>query len=200
MLGLVDASALFDAAVSEGDASVGTDSEGRSMREGPCEVTIIPKNASQSMPSPEEIDAPLYVPQSDAPENNTTVIPACEDTPDDASPKLPANLSTIQESVLVPGCTFSSCHDPINPAFGLDLKSDGLHERLMSHEVQHDTELPLIEPGDAEGSWFYRMVADCNPTAGGSEVAHMPRNSPDLMDPGFVAMIRDWIDAGASDD
>lgn len=201
MLGLVDADALFDAAVTEGDTAAGTDAEGRSLREGPCQVTMIPKNAAQSMPTPEEVEAPLYVPDSDSVEqNNTTVIPDCEDTPDDASATLPATLTSIQDSVLIPGCSFSSCHDPINPAFGLDLKSDGLHERLMNHEVQHDTDLPLVDPGNAEGSWLYQMVSECNPTANGAEVAHMPRNSPDLMNPGFVAMIRDWIDAGAADD
>jgi hypothetical protein len=45
------------------------------------------------------------------------------------------------------------------------------------------------------------MVSECQPTdAAGNVVSHMPLNSPRLSDPGLVAAVREWIEAGAADD
>ena len=86
MLGLVEGAALFDALVGSGDTEVGTDPEGRNMREGPCTVTMLPKNANQGMPTQEEIDAPLYVPTTAQGPDDVTVVPECEDTDGDQPP------------------------------------------------------------------------------------------------------------------
>jgi len=58
-----------------------------------------------------------------------------------------------------------------------------------------------VAPGDPEGSWLYRVVAQCRPEdAAGNVVSHMPLNSPKLSDPGLVAALREWIEAGAQGD
>lgn len=196
MLGLVEGDALFDAGVNSGDMITGTDADGRELHEGPCTVTMLPKNANQAMPSDEEIAAPLYAPPSDEDPNVVTVVPECEDTPDAEPAKFAPTLSTIKGAIFVPSCAYSSCHDAVNPAFGLDLVSDGLHDRLLAHQVQHDTTMPLIDPGNADGSWLYHMMSDCEPAAG---VTPMPRNAPNLLEPGLVATVREWIDGGAAD-
>lgn len=198
MLGLVEGAAMFDAAVTGGDAEAGTDAEGRNLREGPCTVTMLPKNANQAMPTQEEIDAPLYVPFTEDTPNNVTVVPECEDTPAAEPARFAPTLSTIHGSVFVPSCAYSACHGATNPAFGLDLSTaDGLHQRLTDHAVQHDTTLPLIAPGNAEGSWLYQIMSECDPGAG---VLPMPRNTQSLLEAGLVATVREWINAGAQDD
>lgn len=198
MLGLVEGAALFDAAVTSGDAETGTDPDGRNMRSGPCTVTMLPKNANQGMPTPEEIDAPLYVPDTAQGPDDVTVVPECVDVPDDVPAKFAPTLSAIHGSIFVPSCAYSSCHDADNPAFDLDLATrDGLHQRLMDHAVQHTTPMPLVEPGDAAGSWLYTIMSDCEPAA---NVAPMPRNAPNLLEAGLVGTLREWIEAGAADD
>jgi hypothetical protein len=55
------------------------------------------------------------------------------------------------------------------------------------------SQLPLVAPGDPEGSWLYRRVSRCAPDG----AAHMSLNSPTLLDPSVVALVREWIAAGA---
>jgi hypothetical protein len=125
-------------------------------------------------------------------------VPPCVDTPELALAEPPATLPSIQSAVFRGSCTFSACHDDLAPAAGLDLRSDGLYERLLHHQVFSDTDLPLLRPGDAEGSWLFRLLSRCEPTdRSGRVVAHMPRNSPTLLPPELVAKVRDWILAGA---
>ena len=61
--------------------------------------------------------------------------------------------------------------------------------------------LPLVAPGDPEGSWLYRVLSRCEPhNDSGFIVPHMPRNAPALLDDGLVAIVRAWIEAGAPAD
>ncbi|MCA9684511.1 MAG: hypothetical protein KC457_20155, partial [Myxococcales bacterium] len=56
----------------------------------------------------------------------------------------------------------------------------------------------LIEPGDPQASWLYQLLASCEPQDGqGKVVAHMPLNAPILLADGNVALLREWIAAGA---
>jgi hypothetical protein len=163
-------------------------------------VTMLPRNEQQTMPAQEEIDAPLYVPESAEDPGATTVIPECTDSPEDEPAEFAPTLSTIRGSVFTPSCTFSSCHDAINPPFGLDLETEaGLHDRLLNHDVQNATSMPLVAPGDAQNSWLYHMMSDCQPMSDTGAVVPMPRNAPELLEPGLVATIRQWIDDGAED-
>jgi hypothetical protein len=58
----------------------------------------------------------------------------------------------------------------------------------------------LVKPGDPAGSYLYQLVSQCAPrTSTGAAVNHMPLNAPQLLDPASVALIRNWIQAGAAD-
>ncbi|MEX1362717.1 MAG: hypothetical protein AB1Z98_06295 [Nannocystaceae bacterium] len=198
MLGLADSKVLMDASASNGSI-VGTDGE-ILLHESACDVIGLPKNAAQSMPTEDEIAAPLYVPPSDPSDADLPPVDDCVDVPFDAPAAGPGSLQRVRDTLLVSSCQFSSCHAGGNAAAGLDLAADDLHTELLDHVVQGNTTLPLIAPGDPEGSWLYRLVAECNPTdADGNAVAHMPLNSPQLSRPELVAVLRDWIAAGALD-
>jgi hypothetical protein len=199
MLGLADSAVMMDASVPAG--SIVGEQDGILLNEGPCTVIGLPKNEAQSMPSPEEIDGPLYVPPSDPADADLPPVPPCEDTPDDAQPQGPITLSSIRDTLFVSSCTFSSCHGAQGAAADLDLHGPDLHERLLNHEVAGNTMLPLVEPGDPEGSWLYQRIARCEPRdSAGASVATMPLNAPTLSDPRVVAKVRAWIEAGAPND
>ncbi|MCX4246088.1 hypothetical protein OEB96_36040 [Paraliomyxa miuraensis] len=199
MLGLADSAMLIDASASAGQV-VGTDGE-ILLNESSCSVLGLPKNAAQGMPTPEELEAPLYVPPSDPGDVGLPPVDECADVPADATPGTEATLSQVRDTLFVSTCQFSSCHAGGSAAAGLDLTAADLHAELLGHAVQADTALPLVAPGDPEGSWLYQLVARCQPQNGsGAVVPHMPLNSPRLSDPGLVAALREWIAAGAQDD
>ena len=159
------------------------------------------KNPAQGLPTESELAAPLYVPPSDPGDAGLPPVDECADVPGDAAPGTDATLSKLRDTLFVSTCQFSACHDGGNPAAGLDFGAADLHAELMGHAVQANTNLPLVAPGNPEESWLYRVVSECRPTDGsGGVVSHMPLNSPKLADPGLVAALREWIEAGAKDD
>jgi hypothetical protein len=199
MLGLADSAVLMDGSAYNNQV-VGTDGE-ILLNQSSCSVIGLPKNAAQGPPTADELAAPLYVPPGDPGDAGLPPVDECEDVPADAPPGTDATLSKVRDTLLVSTCQFSACHGSGNAAAGLDLAAADLHAALMDHVVQADTDLPLVAPGDPEGSWLYRVVSECNPTdASGNVVSHMPLNSPRLSDPGLVAALREWIEAGALDD
>ena len=102
---------------------------------------------------------------------------------------------------MLPSCAYASCHGNEPGSAGLHLRAADLHTELLSHDVQGATTLPLVAPGDPDGSWLYRLISQCEPTDdAGNAVAHMPRNAPTLADPALVARVRAWIEAGAPND
>jgi hypothetical protein len=201
MLGLADSDILMDAAATENNIVDGV-VDGVVMNHSACLGLALPRNAAQTLPSDEEREAPLYVPESLPDDSKLPPIPECVDTPDLVLAEPPATLSSIRETVLRGSCTFSACHDGIAPAAGLDLSSDGVHDNLLNHAIVFaDTELPLVAPGDPDGSWLMQLLSRCEPTDdAGITVNHMPRNSPTLLPPELVAKVRDWILSGALDD
>jgi hypothetical protein len=75
-----------------------------------------------------------------------------------------------------------------------------LHARLLSHQPAAPTDQALIAPGQPEASWLYTLLAQCDPhTRTGDHYPHTPYNSPALLEPALVALVRDWIAAGAPD-
>ena len=69
---------------------------------------------------------------------------------------------------------------------------------MLSHTTMANSDLPLVAPGDPDGSWLYRRIADCEPTdRAGNIMAHMPFNAPTLARAELVAKVRAWIAAGA---
>lgn len=199
MLGLADSAAIMDLSVSEGSAVVGQDGDVL-LNEGPCDPLVIAKNGAQTLPTEEEREMPMHVPPTDEEDVDLDPKKMCVDADAGASAS-GTTLSHLRGAVFVPGCIFSSCHDAKSPAAGLDLQSPDLHAALTNHSVVANVDAPLIKPGDPAGSWFYRIVSQCEPQDdGGGTVRHMPYNAPTLLPDEHVAAIEAWIAAGALDD
>ena len=197
MLGLADSRAIMDISVLVNSKPTGVEGDVL-LHEGPCQVLAFPENGAQTEPTAEEEAAPLYVPPGDAGDIDLEPLKQCVDADPSVPSKGAPSLRDIHGAIFAPGCVFSSCHDAKQPAAGLDLQSPGLHERLLAHAVAARVDVPLVAPGDAEGSWLYRIVSRCDPTdSEGQTVRHMPYNAPTLLTDGAVALIRAWINAGA---
>lgn len=194
MLGFAKADAIFDAWVLQDSEYIGNEN-GVEVYEGPCTRLVLPKSDRQSPPDDDEIAGDLYVPPSDVTDDFTTVE-ECVDTPPDPVPTLATTLTSVKENIFEVSCAFSACHDSTNPAFGLDLVSEGLHDRLLNHEPRGQSDLPLISAGDAEASWLYHAISKCDPGA----IGPMPQNSPVLLDEGLVGSVKAWIELGARND
>ncbi len=198
MLGLADSRTVIDASVGA-NTVVGTDGE-LLLNQGPCGVLSLPKDPAQSLPTDQELEVPLYVPPSDPSDEDLLPIDPCVDAPAASAPPVDASLTRLRDTLLVSSCQYSSCHDGAAAAAGLDLAAPDLHTELLDHVVQGPTDLPLVAPGDPEGSWLYRLVSRCEPTGRDDQaVAHMPLNSPRLADEVHIARLRGWIEAGAPD-
>lgn len=199
MLALVEADTLMDASV---EVTATTEMRGGvPVSTGECNVLSVPKHAAQGPPTDEEKAAELYVPDTAAGDRGIKPAPDCVDTPADAVAEGPATLTAVRAGVFLPRCSFSSCHGGgAGSRAGLDLQAEDLHAELLGHTVEGATDLPLIEPGDPDGSYLYRLVSRCEPVPGDAAVSHMPLNAPRLMPADHVALIRDWIAAGADDD
>ncbi len=199
MLGLADTNRLIDASVTAGSTAVGTDGDIVNF-EGQCGYLIVNKNAGQGPPSEAEIAGDLYVPPVDPNDENIPPIPECEDSDATVTSTIEPTLTSIREAVFTPSCAFSGCHGAASQAAGLDLQSAGLAARLSTHEVAANTTMPLVAPGDSEGSWLYQRVSRCAPVDDtGVALPNMPLNAPFLLNDEAVALVRDWIDAGALD-
>jgi hypothetical protein len=200
MLGLADSAVLMDGTVVTGSI-VGEEGD-IVLNEGNCQVIGLPKNDAQTMPSPDEIAGPLYVPPSSPGDADLPPVPECVDVDPAHAPHEPATLTSISATLFESTCLFSSCHGGDGAtAGGLDLRPEGLHARLMGHVVAGNTDLPLVAPGDPDGSWLYRRIADCAPVdRDGNPVQHMPFNAPTLSRAELVTKVRAWIAAGAADD
>lgn len=199
MLGLADSAVLMDAGVQSGEL-VGMDGE-ILMNEGTCNSLGLPKNESQTMPTPDEIAAPLYVPPSSPGDTDLPPVPTCVDHDPEAAALAPATLSSIRDTLFASSCTYSSCHGGPGTPSGLDLRAEDLHASLLGHTPTANTSMPLVDPGNPDNSWLVQLLSNCEPTDdAGNIVAHMPRNAPTLSDPALVAKVREWIAAGAQDD
>ena len=198
MLGFLSSPRIFVAQVNEHER-VG-DEPGLVRYEGLCAPVALGRRAKQhGMPTEEEMDHPIALPPTIEPDDGPLLEP-CRDQPADAQPSMEPTLETLHQDIFTPSCTYSSCHGAQNPQAGLDLLTrEGLGARLRAHAVKADTEMPLVDPGNPANSWIYELVSRCEPTdASGQVVAHMPLNAPQLLRPEVVALLRDWIAAGAT--
>lgn len=188
---LVDAPAVFNGVVTD-SLGVTRFEDGVPVTAGPCLWAGVPRGLAYEPPRDIEHSAPLYVPPSGS-EGPGVEPPTCADADPTAMPAAEGTFENVVEHVLSPWCSFSSCHGQTASA-GLDFTADDLHARLVAHDVAGPTTLPLVEPGDPEGSWLYRIVSRCEPAAG---TRPMPVNAPVLLDDATVAILRAWIEAGA---
>lgn len=104
----------------------------------------------------------------------------------------PPTFTQVDTEVLVPSCGFSSCHGA--GTGGLRIDGDGDYERLVDVVAQGDDTQTLVVPGDSEASYLVlKMVGDASIV--GDE---MPPNT--AISDERIALVRDWIDAGALND
>ena len=201
MLGLARTSVMMDAWV---DDTTNVDEglvDGIYRRRGDCEGIAVPANPAQQGPTEAERAGPLYLPPVLVDDEGLEPILPCIDVPADAAPEEPATFASIRETVLTPSCGFTACHDAENPAAGLDLVTDP-YAALIDRPVRSAiTTMPLVMPGDADRSWLYKLLSECEPTDDeGRIVASMPRNYSTLLDPAVVGKVRRWIERGAPND
>lgn len=86
-----------------------------------------------------------------------------------------------------------SCHAGVTPSGDLDLTADP-YDRIVGVPSTQVEGASLVVAGDAAGSWLYVKCAGEQ----GEEGTPMP--PPDGLDAGRLAVIEDWIDAGAAPD
>jgi mono/diheme cytochrome c family protein len=196
MLLLVESDLLMDGSVISGSTFVGKNEDVEEY-EGSCLIIGYPKSGAQGPPTEAEIAADLYVPEQAAGDVDLPPVPECIDADPDADPLQDVSLAGIRDTLFLPACAFSACHGA-GGAAGLDLTVPELHAALLGHDVQADTTMPLVAPGDPDGSWLLRVLSQCAPhDDSGGPVSHMPRNAPVLMDDAILATVRAWIAAGA---
>jgi hypothetical protein len=198
MLALIESDALLGSSVDLGNHPVGTDGD-VDLFSGTCLSIGLPKPPEQGMPTEQEILAPLYLPPVDPDDQDIPPIPQCKDSNPAVPPDGQPTLSRIKDVLFTPSCTYSSCHG-MNAAAGLQLDASDLHAQLMNHQPTQDTDRPLVAPGDPEGSHLYQLLAHCNPASTmGGVLPHMPLNAPFLLADDKIALVREWIEAGAPD-
>jgi hypothetical protein len=197
MLGLAESRVIIDATVT-GDTVAKGEQDGVFLFEGPCAMVALPKNPNQQPPTATEKSSPLNLP--DHGDAGIPPIPECTDHDDSIAPELEPTLSNVAAAVFQPSCSFNACHGHSAQAAGLNLQAPGLLAELLDHEVLGSPGASLIEPGDPDNSWLYQVMARCAPeTSNGGTASHMPRNAPVLLDDRSVALVREWIAAGAPD-
>lgn len=197
MLGFSNADAVMAGRVDDGSEVVGEE-DGIIQNEGPCSTTAVPPSEGQGMPTEEEKEGEMYMPEGDGGEE-LDPVPDCEDRPGTADPLREPTLSNLETDLFEVGCAFTSCHDAESPAAGLNFEAEDLHSELMNHEMVTPTDKPLVDPGNPEGSWLYEVTSNCEPETKNGTTSFMPRNSPTLLEPEVLAMIREWIERGAED-
>lgn len=176
---------------------VGEDEDGVKHRSGECLTVGSAKTGRQVPPVQAERDAPLYLPPLDPGDAELPPVPECHDADRGAAPVVAPTLAELRAALFTPACTFSSCHG-VGLAAGLDFAAEDLHTELLEHTPITSAGIPLVVPGDPDGSWLYRVLSECAPADGnGSVASHMPLNAPVLLDDGIVASVRAWIEAGA---
>jgi hypothetical protein len=183
-----------------GASYVGTDEDGVRHVSGGCLTIGVPKSGQQSMPTDDEIAAPLYLPPLDPNDAGVPPVPECRDADRSVPAGIEPTLAALKANLFAPACSFSACHSA-SAAGGLDLTAEDLHAELLEHDVVANISRPLVEPGDPDGSWLVDLLTKCEPADDdGNVLPHMPLNAPVLLDAALVNGVRAWIEAGAPAD
>jgi len=113
------------------------------------------------------------------------------------TPTLLAKFAAIQSEIFSPRCAIPTCHDSTARSGDLVLAADQSYDELVGVEPDIDTArmagLLRVDPGDPENSFLLVKLVGPPPSQG----SRMPLTGALLSD-GEVALIRAWIEAGAS--
>jgi hypothetical protein len=105
----------------------------------------------------------------------------------------PPTLRTVQSEVFDKSCNFSACHKAVGSG-GLNLESPTAAKLVNVASADAPT-LTLVVPGKPEQSYLYLKLTQAMPATG----VQMPKNG-DTLSADRLALVHDWIAAGAKDD
>ena len=99
----------------------------------------------------------------------------------------------IQAQILTPACT--SCHtdDGRTPSGGLNLKAGSAYAALVGVASSSKPGATRVIAGNPSGSYLVQKLEGAADIVG----LRMPRNGPPFLSDAQVALIRQWIQAGA---
>ncbi len=106
---------------------------------------------------------------------------------------LEPTFTNVQETALVSCGISSTCHTGAGAA-GLSLDEDVAYDELVGVESSGAPGSVLVVAGDADGSYLVQKLEG----AAGISGDVMPPDAPLPSDQ--IALVREWIDAGAADD
>lgn len=96
----------------------------------------------------------------------------------------------VRERVLEASCAFMACHSGASPAGMLGLDGDDAHAQLLADSPMAGK--PRIVPGDSASSYVMQKLTEEMPVLGD------PMPPPAPLDDERLALVRAWIDDGAS--
>ncbi|HEY3384404.1 MAG TPA: c-type cytochrome [Vicinamibacterales bacterium] len=115
-------------------------------------------------------------------------------TPTNPSPSTPtATFSQVSSQVFTPACVGCHTDDGRTPAGGLNLKSSVAYAGLVNVASSGKPGAIRVIPGDPNNSYLVQKLEG----AAGIVGLRMPRNGPPYLSDAQVALIRQWIAAGA---
>lgn len=100
----------------------------------------------------------------------------------------PARWSVISDAIIQPSCGTAACHSAL--AETADVVLDSREAGYSALVYSSASAGPFVRPGDPDSPLLYLLRGD--------EVTRMPPDAP--LPPADIALIEEWILAGAEDD
>jgi hypothetical protein len=137
-------------------------------------------------------DAGTYEVTLTATDSHGAVDPSPDTRTVTVTERTTVTFSQVQSQIFNQSCAFSGCHAGNAPAAGQNLSEGQAYANIVGIPSSERPALSRIEPFDPESSYMYLKVIGDPSIAGGQ----MPLGGPFLAD-ATIAMLRDWIEAGA---
>lgn len=102
-----------------------------------------------------------------------------------------ATFSAIQETIFTPTCATAGCHVGAGAPDGLDLSAGMAYADTVNVASVQMSSLLLIEPGNPDDSYLVRKVEGVGIVANRMPLGAAPLTAAQ------IALIRDWVSAGA---
>ena len=93
------------------------------------------------------------------------------------------------------GTNCARCHSAERPTANLDLTAAHAYNSLVNAPAEKDPSKLRVKPGDAEGSFLYKVISEGDENVGYS---HVGLFTDDTYAP-FLDIIKAWIDGGAKE-
>jgi len=116
---------------------------------------------------------------------------ACGDK--DADTALEPTFANVQATAF-PSCGISSTCHTASGAAGLSLDEDVAYDELVGIESSALAGEILVIPGDADGSYLVKKLEEA------ADIVGDPMPPDAALDASAIALVREWIDAGAPND